>query len=110
MRQDDATRVAHILDAADRIARLTHGLDYAEFAKNEAVSLAVIRLIEVVGEAASGVTPDFRAAHPEIPWSPMVAMRNRLIHAYFDVDLRVVWKTAHDELPTVAEALRKLDP
>jgi uncharacterized protein with HEPN domain len=108
LRPDDKTRVAHILDAADRIARLTDGLSFEEFAGSDAVSLAVIRLIEIGGEAANGITAEFRAAHPEVPWVAMVAMRNRLVHAYFDVDLRLVWRTARDELPRVAETLRRL--
>lgn len=61
-------------------------------------------------DAPRGVRAAFRAAHPDIPWIATVSMRNRLIHAYFDVDLRLVWKTAREVLPAVAAALRSARP
>ena len=69
---------------------------------------AVVRAIEVVGEAASKLSEEFRAAHPGIPWRAIVGMRNRLIHAYFDIDTQTVWETATQELPPILNQLREL--
>ena len=69
---------------------------------------AVVRAIEVVGEAASKLSEEFRAAHPGIPWRAIVGMRNRLIHAYFDIDTETVWETTTQELPPILNQLREL--
>jgi uncharacterized protein with HEPN domain len=69
-------------------------------------AFALTRAVEVLGEAASKVTLETRQTHPAIPWAPIVAMRNRLIHAYFDVDLDILWLTAAAELPALLPLLR----
>jgi uncharacterized protein with HEPN domain len=67
---------------------------------------AVARAIEIVGEAASKITPVGRALMPALPWKSMVGMRNRLAHAYFDIDAAIVWKTVSEELPSLLSQLR----
>jgi len=67
---------------------------------------AVVRAIEVLGEAAGKVSDETRSVAPGIPWSSIVGMRNRLIHGYFDIDAEIVWKTVVDELPGLAQQLR----
>lgn len=74
------------------------------------LALSLVRLIEVVGEAATQVTRDFQNQHPEIPWAQIVGMRNRLIHAYFDIDLDRVWKIVKDDLPPLIMKLEKIVP
>jgi uncharacterized protein with HEPN domain len=69
---------------------------------------ALVRAVEVIGEAASRVGPDARAAAPSVPWTAAIAMRNRLIHAYFDIDHDVLWKTATEEIPSLLSSLRLL--
>jgi len=69
---------------------------------------SVIRRLEIIGEAARRVSEDTRAAHPELPWSHMVGMRNILIHEYDDVDLPIVWKTVQIELPAIVANVEKL--
>lgn len=66
---------------------------------------AVVRAIEAVGEAASKVSVETRVATPEIPWQQIVAMRNRLIRAYFNIDLAIVWRTAQEEMPDLLNSL-----
>jgi uncharacterized protein with HEPN domain len=61
----------------------------------------VIRCIEIIGEAASRLSKEFRKAHPDVPWQYMIGMRNRIIHGYFDIDPDLVWKTASQELPAL---------
>ena len=70
--------------------------------------LAIVKDVEIVGEAASRTTAATRAAHPGVPWAQIIAMRNRLIHAYFDVDLQVVWDTATVDLPQLIAVLEPL--
>ena len=67
---------------------------------------ALVHAIEIFGEAASKLSPETRAAAPEIPWSAIISMRNRLIHGYFDVDTTIVWQTATVEVPALAPVLR----
>lgn len=76
-----------------------------EFDQDRRLQFAVVRCIEIVGEAASRVSVEFRNAHEEIPWARIVSTRNRLIHAYFEIDMEVVWRTATQELPSLAERL-----
>ena len=74
--------------------------------EDRALALALVKLIEIVGEAASRVSEAERQRHTSIPWSNIVAMRNRLIHAYFDVDLDRVWDTVTDDLPPLITELQ----
>lgn len=88
-------------------------MDEAAFLRNELVQDAVIRNIEIIGEAANDVRksdPDFVAAHDEVPWAVVYAMRNRVAHGYHEVDLSIVWKTVQTALPDLlvkVEALRR---
>ena len=72
------------------------------------LSFALARAIEIVGEAASKVSATTRLSSPAIPWNLIIAMRNRVVHAYFEIDLEIVWKTATEELPALLPALRAL--
>ena len=72
------------------------------------LSLAVVRLLEIIGEAAQGVSGSFREAHPEISWTKMAGMRDRLIHGYFDVNLDVVWETVRQDLPSLITLVEKV--
>jgi len=72
---------------------------------NRILALSLVKSIEIIGEAASKVSKDSREQFPEIPWAVIVAMRNRLIHTYYDIDLDRVWDTVMDDLPPLASAL-----
>jgi uncharacterized protein with HEPN domain len=72
--------------------------------------LAIIKSIEIIGEAASKVTEEFKSENKYIPWNDIISMRNRLIHAYFDVDLDIVWQTVKSDLPDLIRALEKILP
>ena len=78
--------------------------------KNRMLALSLVQLIEIVGEAATQVTREFQNEHPEIPWAQIVGMRNRLIHAYFDIDMDRVWKIIKDDLPSLIIKLEKIVP
>jgi len=105
MLRADQHRVRHILDAAREAQSFVLGKSRDDLDGNRILSLALVRCIEIIGEAAANITEDGRAEYPAIPWRQVIAMRNRLIHAYFDVDLDRVWDTVTDDLPPLIAAL-----
>ncbi|TRZ69098.1 MAG: DUF86 domain-containing protein [Comamonadaceae bacterium] len=99
----------HILTAIERIDRYTENIDEPGFLNSELVQDAVIRNIEIIGEAANNiqqVDAAFAAAHAEIPWQVMYAMRNRLSHGYDKVDFEMVWKTISNDLPDLYKRVK----
>ncbi len=115
MRETDKQRLrdylGHMLEAIDRINRYILDLSLAEFLHSQQVQDAVIRNIEILGEAARNVErrhADFAAQHSEIPWDDIYNMRNRVSHGYFSVDLEIVWKTIQNDLPGLQAQLKKL--
>jgi uncharacterized protein with HEPN domain len=106
MREDDRIRIQHMIDAADDVARFLSGRQRLDLDSDRMLQLAVVRAIEIIGEAASQISEETRASAPEIPWRAIVGMRNRLIHAYWDIDPDIVWKTATERLPVLLSTLR----
>lgn len=104
--------LAHMLLALERIDRYTLGMDEAGFVASELVQDAVIRNIEVMGEAANNIlrtAPEFAARHSHVPWQVMYAMRNRVSHGYDKVDLEIVWKAIQRDLPVLRQQLAAID-
>ncbi len=101
----DLVRMRHMLDAAREAVALSRGKGPRTLAKDRVRSLALVRLLEVLGEAAGRVSEACREEHPEVPWSQIVGLRNRLIHGYDSVDLEVLWRILRDDLPPLIEAL-----
>jgi uncharacterized protein with HEPN domain len=94
--------LGHILRAIERIERYTADIDEVGFLNSELVQDAVIRNIEIIGEASNNIqrgAPEFAAQHDHIPWQVMYTMRNRVSHGYDKVDLEVVWRTIQGDLP-----------
>ena len=69
---------------------------------------AVVRELEIIGEATRSLPEEFRREHPDIEWGDIIAMRNRLVHAYFDVDLNVLWEVVHNDLPVLDAFARRI--
>lgn len=105
MPPDDALRLRHMLDAAREARTFVEGKRRTDLDEDRPLALALVKLIEIVGEAASRVGAAERQRRGGIPWGDIVAMRNRLIHAYFDVDLDRVWDTVTDDLPPLITEL-----
>ena len=105
---DDPLRLGHMLEAARKAVQFLAGRDRAELDRDEMRALAVIRLIEIIGEAARLVSPEFRGQHLEIEWTLIIAARNRLTHGYAEVDLGVVWEIVRDDLPPLIARLENL--
>lgn len=94
--------LGHIVEAIDRIQRYVEDMTEITFLDDEKTQDAVVRNFEILGEAAHNIElfhAEFAAAHPEVPWSLMYTMRNRVSHGYFKVDFQLVWKTIHADLP-----------
>ncbi len=100
-----------MLQAIRRIGRYAGAMDEAAFLEDELVQDAVIRNIEVIGEAARNIErvhPDFSAKHPEVPWEDIYLMRNRVSHGYFSVDLEIIWKTVKRDVPVLERQIANL--
>lgn len=107
MRNDDLTRLRHMMDAAMEAQSFATGKSRSDLGADRKLALAIVKDIEMIGEAASKVSQETRASHSAIPWSDIINMRNRLIHAYFDIDLDVVWDTVTKDLPPFIALLEK---
>jgi len=105
---DDSVRLRHMLDAARKAVQFTEGRTRRDLDTDERLSLSLVRLIEVIGEAARYVSVQLRDAHPQIPWRQIAGARDRLIHGYFDVDLDVVWAIVTADLPVLIAELEKM--
>lgn len=95
-----------MLDAADLAMGFIRGRKSADLGSDAMLRLALTRAVEIIGEAAAQVTPETRADLPGLPWAQIVGMRNRLVHAYFDVDPAVLWATAELALPDLRARLQ----
>jgi len=106
--KDDSFYVRHILDAVAKAESYCSKLSKSGFSSNELVQDAVIRQLEIAGEAAKHVSPALRKEHPKVPWKEMTGMRDKLIHDYFGVDVDAVWLTVRQDLPKLKPALEKI--
>lgn len=105
--RSDRERILDACDAAELIASAVL-LGRARFDEDVFVQSAVVRWLQVIGEAIGHVSAELRATHTAIPWREATAMRNRTVHGYFDIDLDVVWAAAVDDVPNLLSALRPL--
>lgn len=108
MVKDNFVRIKHMLDAALAIHKFIQERDRSDLENDLMLSSALIRQLEIMGEAAGGISNDFREEHPSIPWRTIVGMRNRLIHAYFDINLNIVWNAVVVEVPKIIPELKDI--
>jgi uncharacterized protein with HEPN domain len=108
MRRDDGTRIQHMLDHAREATRLVRNRTRSDLDSDRMLNLALVRLMEVIGEAAARVSPELRASHAGIPWLTITGLRNRLIHGYDSVDFDVLWQILQDDLPPLIAQLEKV--
>lgn len=105
MKKSPKPYIQHIIDAADTTKRLLEGYDYDEFLSDDRTQLAIVKLIEIIGEASIHLLKDYQDQYPKIPRHSIRGMRNRLIHEYWDIDLPTVWKTATKRVPQLKQDL-----
>jgi uncharacterized protein with HEPN domain len=104
---DDEVYLRHILESLERVAAYTAG-GREDFMRNRMAQDATVRNLEVVGEATKRLSPEFRSAHPEVPWRNMSRMRDVLIHDYMGVDLEIVWEVVENRLAPLRDQLSAL--
>lgn len=97
-----------MLDAIDEAMAFVRGKDRRSLDLDRMLVLALIKDIEIVGEAASRVSKETQQAAPEVPWARITGMRNRLIHAYFDINLDILWQTVSRDLPELSAKLKQV--
>ena len=100
-------RIDDIIEAINKIQQYTRGYDFGSWCKDEKTIDAVIRNIEIIGEASSHLPEEIQKQFEDIPWSTMKAIRNILVHEYFGVDLEIIWKTVKEDLPDLKKQLLK---
>lgn len=108
MKQPDIIRIQHMVDAVEEIASFIKGKTIDDLFQDRPLTLALIKLIEIIGEAASRVSKETQAELDQVPWAEIVGMRNRLIHVYFDVDIERVWDTVQLDIPELGESLNHI--
>lgn len=108
MRKDDQIRLRHMLDAAREALAFVSGRSRTDLDGDRMLVLALIKDIEILGEAANQTSAETKSQLPEIPWADVVGMRNRLVHVYFDINLETLWQTVQRDLPPVITALERI--
>jgi len=97
-----------ILDAIYKVDVFIKDMNYDQFKSDDKTIFAVIRALEIIGEATKRITENIRTSYPKIPWREMAGIRDKLIHDYFGVNIEVVWKTATGDLPSLKPGIKKI--
>lgn len=106
--KDDRPYIDHILQAITKFRKYTENLTREKFENNELIQDAVIRNIEIIGEATKNISKEFGKIHSNVPWRAMSGMRDKLIHDYVGIDFDVVWETIKEDMPILEDALKDL--
>jgi uncharacterized protein with HEPN domain len=106
---DDDTPIRHMIESAGKIVRFVEGRERIDLDEDEQLNLSLVRLLEIVGEAATRVSQATRDANPSIPWAQIIGMRNRLIHGYDVVDTGILWQTVTSDIPPLLDSLAQLE-
>ena len=110
MRKDDVIRLRHMLDAAHEAMGFVQGRTRADLNDDRMLVLSLVKDIEIIGEAAYQISEITRDQLQGIPWDDIIGMRHRLVHAYFDINLDVLWRTVQHDLPALIAVLKPLVP
>ena len=107
-RHNPMVRVHHMLDHPREAVEMTRGRTRADLDRDRLLNLALVQLVEVIGEAASRLPEEFRSRHPQVPWRQTMGMRNRLIHGYDTVNFDILWTIIQEDLPPLIEQLEAI--
>ncbi len=108
MTKNDLPYLQHIRDAIDKIIKYLGNLEYESFMENDLVQDAIIRQIEILGEATKQLSEDFRQTPPQVKWKSIAGMRDKLIHGYMGVDLNAVWDTVNNDIPRLKKEIKQI--
>jgi len=108
MKPADRVRLSHVVDALTSAIRFTEGRRREDLEKDEMLTFALVYAVQIVGEAVSKVSIEFRQQHPDIPWAIIVGMRNRLVHAYSDINRDILWTTVTEAGPELLAQIKPL--
>lgn len=106
--RDDLVRLRHMVDTAREAISFTRGRTRQDLDTDRMLVLALVQCMAIIGEAASRITAEFQQRYPQVPWADIIGMRNRLIHAYFDVNLDILWNTVQEDLPPLMTQLEAI--
>jgi uncharacterized protein with HEPN domain len=106
--RDPVDFLMDILDSIEKIENFVEGFNFEEFSKDTKTIYAVIRALEIIGEATKNLPNSLKVEHPEVPWRDMAGFRDKVVHGYFGVDLEVVWDTAIDDAPSLKPLIAKI--
>jgi len=104
----DLVRVKHMLDACRELLNFVRGRSKKDLETDRMLVLALIKDLEILGEAAAKVSPEFQMKHPQVPWKGAIGTRNRLTHGYFDVDPEIIWSTVKRDIPELCKLLEEI--
>ncbi len=108
MKPDDRVRLRHIVDPLGSAIRFTKGRRREDLDSDQMLAFALVHALQIVGEAAGKVSAETRERRPEVPWATLIGMRHRLVHAYFDVNLDILWTTAVEAAPALLAQIEPL--
>ena len=108
MDKADKVRLRHMLDTVQDAVGFVAGELRDELDTNRMLALSLVKCVEIIGEAAGRISDEVRMSHPQIPWRDIIGMRHHLIHAYYDVNLDIVWQTVSEDLPPLIPSLKTI--
>ena len=106
--KDNTIFLKHILECVEKIELFVQGFDFEQFRQDSKTTDAVVRNVEVIGEAATNLTRDFRSNNSQVEWRKIIATRNRIIHGYATVDLEIIWNIAKSDLGNLKTEIEKI--
>jgi len=108
MKRNEIVYLRHILDAIEQIEKYLRGVSVERFLRTRLLQDGVVRQLEIVGEASRNLSPEFRQSYSTVPWDQIIGLRNRMIHAYFNVDPQIVWEITQGDLPALKRQVKHI--